>query len=226
MTLIDRFEEELQNGKTSLEAFYCINDYTLDYTKNHQFTITIEVLKFGDYIKKEYPELLMKIKESDDEPFILFLYDFIKSIYQDEEMLLILDTKIDKKKLFEIQKLLKEFKNIFDKYGSFNLSKSGFIQVNNELKTIKNDIYIQDSAQLETNATINFLTVALSLDYSIINIITYDEKTSETIMFGYHVSNGSWYPISTEEIQFALQNIDTISTDDLKLKVCTSEKKY
>ena len=80
MTLIDRFEEELQNGKTSLEAFYYINDYTLDYTKNHQFTITIEVLKFGDYIKKEYPELLMKIKESDDEPFILFLYDFIKSI--------------------------------------------------------------------------------------------------------------------------------------------------
>lgn len=226
MTLLENFIESLKE-KNILDAFYYINEIVVyDSLENKQYTIS-EIVKFVNFFIKNYEnETIQIFEESEEEPYIFFVYNIIKNAQDDIELLNVIDNKLNKKIKYELLTLKKDIEKIIDKYGIINIGKSGFITIDDEKLQIKNDIYIQNKNQLNTKMVNNFFKVSFLLDYCFINIITYNEKLKSNVMISYHIVNHSWQPIKKETIELALAEISEKYYDKETMIIEECEKKY
>ena len=227
MTLLEKFKEELLDGKSVIQAFTDIDNYAIDYNLNNNTSFTYEIIEFCEYFKTHYNIEIEEIYEKfHDEPFVFFLYDLLISAKNDRTFLDERNVELDKRTNFELNKFKKNILTIYKKYGTLNIIKNGCVKVDEEIKEIQNDIYIQNEQQLETTITNNFLKVAFLLDYCIINILSYNEVTDTNVILSYYICNHSWIPISINQINYALNNLKDNPLEKYNLEIDELKKKY
>ena len=227
MTLLETFKEKIENGESVIDAFKEIDNYTLKYCREKNLEITYEVVEFCDYFMNDYEEMVEEIYETfSEEPYVFFLYDLVNSVRIDNKLLELIEEKETKRLTFELNKFKKNIEEIFEKFGTLNICKNGFINIDDTLKIVKNDIYIQSKEQINSTMTNNFLKVSLLLDYSIVNVITFDEEKNSNVIISYHTYNHSWKPITKEQMTVALDNIDSFPCDDIQFEVYETQKQY